>query len=519
MDIAIKQAVAAHKEGKSEEAEHLYLKILKTDPKHSDANHNLGILNISKNKPVEALLMFKIAIDVSPHVEQYWISYINTLIDQNQFKEAKRNSEKAIILNPSFSVIHYNLGIILHKLNNLDDSEKSFKKAIELEPNYVSAYYNLGITQYELNKLTESEKNFKKTIELKPEYPEALYNLGRVQHELIKLDESEKNFKKTIELKPEYPEALYNLGRVQQDLTKLDEAVANYKKAIDIKPGYKTAHLGRGKVLMQKGEFGLALKDLDLINNEESRAHALACLYNLGRKDDIYKRIESYSGLDSKNLRVAAFSSFISKIEKKNTAHKFCNNPMNFIYSSNLSGYFKNSNIFFDEVIDELKNIETVWEDKTTHNGFHSINKFNILETPPKRLNNLKSIIQDEINSYYSRFKNENCLYIKEWPSKNNLSGWYIILKKQGYQDPHIHPGGWLSGVVYLKVVPDLEKNEGAIEFSLNGQGYFDQNSSSVIHQPKVGDIILFPSSLHHKTIPFTTNTDRIVISFDLMPL
>ena len=90
------------------------------------------------------------------------------------------------------------------------------------------------------------------------------------------------------------------------------------------------------------------------------------------------------------------------------------------------------------------------------------------------------------------------------------------MLKKQGYQNPHIHPGGWLSGVIYLKVVPSMDKNEGAIEFSLNGEYYSNINSPKLIHQPKLGDIVFFPSSLHHRTIPFSTNTDRIIVSYDL---
>ena len=61
-------------------------------------------------------------------------------------------------------------------------------------------------------------------------------------------------------------------------------------------------------------------------------------------------------------------------------------------------------------------------------------------------------------------------------------------------------------------------KNEGAIKFSLNGPNYHHKNSPSYIFQPKVGDIALFPSSLHHKTIPFSTDTERIMISFDLQP-
>ena len=80
---------------------------------------------------------------------------------------------------------------------------------------------------------------------------------------------------------------------------------------------------------------------------------------------------------------------------------------------------------------------------------------------------------------------------------------------------PHIHEGGWLSGVIYLKVVPTLGNNEGSIEFALNSN---DITSPKKMHEPKTGDIVLFPSNLHHRTIPFSTDADRIVIAFDFMP-
>ena len=139
-------------------------------------------------------------------------------------------------------------------------------------------------------------------------------------------------------------------------------------------------------------------------------------------------------------------------------------------------------------------------------------------EKPHKKIQNLKSIIITEIELYYLKFKNETCSFIKRWPSKYDLNAWHVILKKQGHQNPHIHPNGWLSGVIYLKVVPSFKKNEGAIEFSLNGEQYYDAKSPKVVHLPKAGDIILFPSSLHHRTIPFSADTDRISIAFDLVP-
>ena len=114
---------------------------------------------------------------------------------------------------------------------------------------------------------------------------------------------------------------------------------------------------------------------------------------------------------------------------------------------------------------------------------------------------------------------NESCSYIQKWPSKKNLFGWHVILKKQGCQTTHNHTGGWLSGVIYLKVVPSLGKGEGAIEFSLNGKNYSNINSPKLTYQPELGSIVFFPSSLHHRTIPFTTDTDRIIVSFDLIPV
>jgi uncharacterized protein (TIGR02466 family) len=244
----------------------------------------------------------------------------------------------------------------------------------------------------------------------------------------------------------------------------------------------------------------------------------LISLYALGHIDKIYKRIEENSQLDEKNIRVAAFSSFIANKEKKSTAQSFCPNPIDFIHHSNLSSHLQNLNSFITEVIKELHNAPIVWEpfDKTTVSGFQSIS--NLFQKPQKKLQNLKSIIITEIESYYLKFKNETCSFIKKWPSKYDLAAWHVILKKQGYQEPHIHTTGWLSGVVYLKVVPNFKKNEGAIEFSLNGKHYYDVKSPKVLYPPKTGDIILFPSSLHHRTIPFSADTDRISIAFDLVP-
>ena len=548
------QAIDAHKEGKLQEAENHYQTILRKEPTHPDANHNLGILKSSLGQLKQALPLFKIATEVNPNIDQFWVSYIRALVQENKLEEAEVISNKAIILKPNLVEAHYSLANILAKKDKLKEAEVSYKKAIELKPDFAEANNNLGITLVNLGRFNEAEASYKKAIELKPDFAEASNNLGTLLQDLnfsrlddaeiylrkaIKLnpnymdahdnlgimlqkirkfEEAEISHKKAIEIDPNFAKAYYNLGVLYFNLGKLDEAHTNYNKAIELKFDYTEAIIGRGQTLFNKKNFELALRDFKICNTEEARIFVLESLFALGRIDEIYERIEKYSTLDDLNLSISAFSNFIAAKEKKDTSHNFCKNPMNFRYFSNLAAHFENSTSFINGVIEELQEMEAIWEpySKTTKNGFQSLS--NLFQNPSGQLSNLKSIINNEIKLYRIKFKSDTCSLIRKWPSKSNLFAWHVILKQQGHQNLHMHKTGWVSGVVYLKVVPSLKESEGAIEFSLNGDRYSDFNSPKLIYQPKLGDIILFPSSLHHRTIPFTTDTDRLVIAFDLVP-
>ena len=59
VDQILQQGVAAHNAGDLQEAERLYRAILQVQPKHPDANHNLGLIAVSMNQPGVALPLFK----------------------------------------------------------------------------------------------------------------------------------------------------------------------------------------------------------------------------------------------------------------------------------------------------------------------------------------------------------------------------------------------------------------------------------------------------------------------------
>jgi hypothetical protein len=94
-------------------------------------------------------------------------------------------------------------------------------------------------------------------------------------------------------------------------------------------------------------------------------------------------------------------------------------------------------------------------------------------------------------------------------------------MKSGGHLKSHIHEDGWISGAVYLKI-PKIRNNneEGAIELSTDGDGYPKQHNNFPVKTilPNEGDVIFFPSSVFHRTIPFSSNEERICIAFDLKP-
>jgi thioredoxin-like negative regulator of GroEL len=95
VDQALEQGVAAHKEGKLQDAERLYRAILQSQPAHPDANHNLGVLAVSVNKAGAALPLFKTALEANPKIDQFWLSYIDGLIKERQFENATQVLEQA----------------------------------------------------------------------------------------------------------------------------------------------------------------------------------------------------------------------------------------------------------------------------------------------------------------------------------------------------------------------------------------------------------------------------------------
>ena len=92
---ALQQAIEAHKAGQVHKADRLYTAILKAQPTHPDANHNMGVLAVGVGKVKQALPFFKTALESNTTTAQFWLSYIDALIKLGKLADAKAVFDQA----------------------------------------------------------------------------------------------------------------------------------------------------------------------------------------------------------------------------------------------------------------------------------------------------------------------------------------------------------------------------------------------------------------------------------------
>ena len=325
IEQALQQAVEYHKAGKLQDAEALYRAILQTQPNHPDANHNLGVMAVSLNKTEAALPLFKTALEANPSQGQFWLNYIDALIQEKQFDNARnvlsqgkkaglvgervdalesqlatsllaqefKSSSNQINLNQvqSPSQVDINTLLELYQRGRYQHAENLAREITKKNPDHQFSWKVLGSVLHQMGRLQDSLIANQRAIKLSPDDMEVHNNLGITLKDLGKLEDAEASYKKAIAIMPEFAEAYNNLGLTLQDLGRLEEAETCYKKAIESKPEYAEAYNNLGLTLHDFGRIEEAVKSYKkaiAIKPDYAEAHSNlgVILQDLGRLEE-----------------------------------------------------------------------------------------------------------------------------------------------------------------------------------------------------------------------------------------
>ena len=545
--------------GRNDESGNCFSSAYKLNPKNVNVINNLSHFYYGQGKHNDSIILLNDSLKDNPHSFQLYNNLGLAYIGLKQYKEGIDNFKIAINLNNNFFDAHINLSIAYKQNRHFNKSIESYNKAISLNNLSSSAFNGRGSVYFILEDYDKALDDYETSKSLDPNFSEVYFNLASLFLKKNDIDKAEKNIISCLKINPYFPKANLNLGIVYRLIGNNKLALEFCKKEIlfnekDHDAFFNIAEIYQliGKSKLSKEFFYLALKycpdddkyNLKLALIEEMDCNfskaaklyeksntkgweekALNCLYsNLaehgGKKelDDFYTKLNS--ALNS--LRSSRIISSICCHDEinfgKSYNYNFCNKPFDFIYKNNIKSELKNN-----EINDLINVIDEVTMDEINqtllHNGQQSSGDLFLLKNSV--IANLQEIIIKQVINYYELYKNDSCNFISEWPKKIRIKGWYVRMLNQGFLKRHIHPEGWLSGSLYLQISNELKDDAGNIEFSLYGDNY---PINDKVHKPtkrfnvSVGDIILFPSSLFHKTIPFESKDNRICIAFDLQP-
>ena len=112
----------------------------------------------------------------------------------------------------------------------------------------------------------------------------------------------------------------------------------------------------------------------------------------------------------------------------------------------------------------------------------------------------------------------------KARPLRWRLQSWAIIIEDGGFQIPHIHAAGWLSGVYYAEVPEAINaadsEQAGWLTFGRSEARWHRPDTRTVARQicPTPGLLVTFPSFFWHGTNPTKDCARRISFAFDIQP-
>ncbi len=238
IEAAFKLALEHLQAGRCTEADRLCTAIIQAAPGHVDAINLLGIIAQKVNRHDLALEQFS----------------------------------RALALDDTRGLLHYNQGCALHSLGRTPEAVTALKKAQTLEPHNdniaallhqitnagVETTLQQGLAAHRAGRISDAVACYEQVLDYKPSQPVALANIGLGLSDLGRLAEAEEYLHRALALEPNVATTHNSLGINLYRQKKIQPAIASYEKAIELDPGFAKAHNNLGVAREEVGELEAA---------------------------------------------------------------------------------------------------------------------------------------------------------------------------------------------------------------------------------------------------------------------
>ena len=396
--------------------------------------------------------------------------------------------------------------------------QKAAMSILEDDPSNLDALNALALSFRYLGESLKAKESFIKLVNSNPKKDYMYSNAGNFFFDLGHIDQALQCHNQALKLNPKNLNSLNQMGLVLSNRGKDEEAIKYYQHSISIDKTIQASYDNLGNSLRNLERYKEASEVYELSNKVLSRCNQLECLYLLGDKELFYKKLKDLQRDDISHPLAAALSSHASIRYDGVDEYPFCSKPFDFIKKTELLGTEFLDEGLINEFFNEFNSLGiSKKEQSLLSNGYQSSGNIFFIDKPA--IQKIRKIILDQID-LYKKISDNTATFISRWPKDYELYGWVIVINDGGSLSGHMHKEGWLSGSLYLERPKKNSQHDGDITFSLHGSNFPTGGKAFMTKTIEInkGDMVLFPSSLFHATVPFKSDHKRITLAFDIIP-
>lgn len=295
IDRTVDEAFGLQQAGQLQEAERLYRSVLTIEPRHPEANHNLGVMLLGSNRIDDALPYLKRSVEADPASGQTWVSYIDALIQAGRYESAGQvlalgkgrglagaaieSLERRLALvaprpAPSFRTAQAapvtvnvqgaqqplpqterNAVDAMLRSGRIDEAASRVKvlRARHGEDPWV--WRQLGRILRLQGKNDEAVRALSTATRLAPADAVSHFELGLALDRCGLPLDAEASLRRALQLDQSFADAYNELGMLLERTLREPEAEASYRRALELRPDWAGVHSNLGVAQKYQGKF------------------------------------------------------------------------------------------------------------------------------------------------------------------------------------------------------------------------------------------------------------------------
>lgn len=246
--------MAAHQEGRLDEAMACYRAALAQNPRDFDALQLSGAIHLQRGEPREAMPYLEKALAICPKAAAVWGNLATAYLNIGQVDEAIRACQSGLQHDPENGTLHFNMGNALREKGDLVGAATSIELAVRCQPDFAPAWGNLADAHYGLHNFQSALEMADRALALDPDLVPAWNTKGVALDALDRPLEAKACYLEAIARSPNSIKAHVNLSNTQRVLGELDEAALRLNAVLEVQPELPEAWAGFGNVFMSAGQ-------------------------------------------------------------------------------------------------------------------------------------------------------------------------------------------------------------------------------------------------------------------------